>query len=119
MASFKLDQDGDLDVTNNEITLTEGLEEKQQHLQSRFSLFRGEWFLDTNLGVPWFQDVLVKNPSFAVVQEILKDTVLDTPGVLELMKFNFSFDSSQREATLEFQALCEDGPINFEQLVGV
>lgn len=119
MSSFQLNDDGDLVVTNNSLTLTTGIEAIRQHLQCRFRLFLGEWFLDTSVGVPWFRDVLVKKPSFVVVQEVLKDVILGTPGVLEIITFEFTFDSTDREANLEFKALTEEGIIDFSQIVVV
>jgi len=79
----------------------------------------GEWFLDTDVGVPWFRDILIKKPSFVVVQEVLKDTILDTPGVLEITKFQFDFNSTTREAELEFSCQTDEGTIDFSQLVEV
>ena len=119
MSSFQLDNEGELQITNNSLTLTEGVEAIRQHLKARFQLFLGEWFLDTDIGVPWFRDILIKKPSFVVVQEILKNTVLDTPGVLELTAFEFDFNSTIREANFEFSCLTDEGPIDFSQIIEI
>lgn len=119
MSSFQLDTDGDLDVTGNELTLTEEAEAIRQHLQVKFQLFLGEWFLDEDVGVPWFQEILIKQPSFIVVQEILKNVILDTPGVIAITRFQFDFDSSTREASLSFECLTEEGLIDFSQIVEI
>lgn len=111
--------DGDLDLTNNEVTTVDGADAIRQHLQIRFQFFLGEWFLDVTIGVPWFRDILIKQPSFPVVQDVLKNTALDTPGVIELTKFVFDFVSSDREASLEFDCLSDEGPIDFSQIVEV
>lgn len=117
MSSFQLDADGDLQITKNSLTLTTSAEAIRQHLQIRFQIFLGEWFLDEDVGVPWFRDVLVKGPSFAVVQEVLKKVILETPGVVELQKFDFTFDATTRQASLNFSALTTEGVINFSQIV--
>lgn len=122
MSSFQLETDatsefyGDLKITNNSLTLTTGLEAIRQHLQVRFQMFFGEWFLDTEVGVPWFQDVLQKQSSFTVVSEILKGVALDTPGILQLLKFNFDYVAATREITLEIQCLSTEGIIDFSLL---
>ncbi len=122
MSSFQLVSDatdpyyGDLQLTNNSLTLTDGLEAIRQHLQGRFQLFYGEWFLDIEEGVPWFQDILGSKQSFVVVQEILKGVILDTPGVLQLLTFKFDYVAATREVILEFQALTTDGVIDFTLL---
>ena len=110
---------GDLAVVNNSLVLVDGADAIRQHLQVRFGLFLGEWFLDEELGVPWFRDVLVKNPSFVVVQEVLKGVILDTPGVVELERFSFDYDPLTRVATLAFRCLSTDGFIDFSQEVEV
>lgn len=117
MSSFQLDQTtGDLLITNNSLTLTVGAEAIRQHLQCRLRLFFGEWFLDTSLGVPWFEEILTKQQTFSVVREILKNVILGTPGVISITKFNFDYEPTGREATLEFSALSTDGPIDFTDL---
>lgn len=119
MSSIKLDNAGDIQVVDNSIILTEGLDAIRQHLFVKFRFFEGEWFLDTTLGVPYFREILIKNPSLAVVQEQLKAVILDTPGVLELIRFEFEFNNATRQANLDFEALTEEGPIDFSQIIQV
>jgi len=113
MSSFALDDNNDLLITNNKLTLTTGLEAIRQHMQVKFKIFLGEWFLDVTVGVPWFEDILKKQVSFVVVQEILKDVILSTEGVTELLTFDFDYDLPTRAATLEFKALTDLGIVDF------
>ncbi|MBI4373457.1 MAG: hypothetical protein HY542_01135 [Deltaproteobacteria bacterium] len=115
MPSFLLDQDSDLDLTGNKINLVTGLQEIQQHMSVRFRLFRGEWFLDQELGVPWFEDVLKKRPNFAVVAEVLKSVITDTPGHVELLEFEIDYDQQNRTMTLKFKDLTDPGIVNFNE----
>lgn len=119
MSDIALDTDGDIKITNNQVLLNEGAEAIRQHLLTRFQLFFGEWFLDITEGVPWYQDILIKKPAFSVVQEILKDVILDTPGVLELRSFNLDFTAQTRQLSLTFQALTTSGFIDFSEVIGV
>lgn len=120
MSSFKLDQQtGDIEIIANKPSLTTGIDAIRQHLQTTLRLFMGEWFLDTTKGVPWFQDILIKNPSFAVVSAVLRNTILNTPGVLQLVEFNLDFDKSIREMSLAFKALTTEGLIDFTEFIEV
>lgn len=110
---------GDIAVVDNNISLTTGLDAIRQHLWIRFQIFLGEWFLDTEVGVPYFQYILVKNTTLVVVQEILKNVILDTPGVLSLISFDFDFTRPSRSLSLDFKALTTDGVIDFSQLVEI
>ncbi len=119
MSDLALNSDGDLYLVNNSLAMVDGAAAITQHLAIRYRFFLGEWFLDVNAGVPWFRDVLVKRSSFAVVHELLKNVALDTPGVLELLAFNFVLESATREATLALSVLSTEGFINFSQIVEV
>lgn len=116
MSSFLLDADGDLNVSDaSEVTLTTGLQAIQQHLQVKLRMFKGEWFLNTEVGVPWFQDILVKQPNFVIIENTLKTEILETAGVLSLVTFDFDFNSSTRLFELDFKALTEEGIVDFSQ----
>ena len=114
---IKLDNTGDIEIEDNDVSLLEGSEAVKQHLKIRFQTYFGEWFADTSIGVPWFQDILIKSPDYTVVGEILKATIIETPGVNDLT--SFSFDIEGREATMEFKAITDNGFIDFRQEVTI
>lgn len=119
MSSIQLDANGDIVLTGNRMTLTTGKEAIRQHMVVRFYFFFGEWFLDKTLGVPWYQEILVKRNTFVVVADILKGVILATPGVTELLEFSFDYDSVARHFTLEFSCDTVDGVIDFTLAVNV
>ena len=89
MSDIKLDEStGDLELDTGDLQLTTGADAVRQHLQQRLRTFRGEWFLDLSTGVPYYQDILKKNPNPLVVDGVLKDAVLSTPGVIEPHKLD-------------------------------
>jgi len=98
---FKLDATGDLDITNNSFSLVEGAAAVKQHCQVRLKFFLGEWFLDTRIGVPWFQQILVKGVSTTMVQQIIRDVILGTPGVKSIDAFSMVLNDATRELAVE------------------
>lgn len=108
---LKLDSTGDLEFTNNDLVIVDGIDAIKQHLHMRLMTFLGEEFQDETRGVPWFTELLVKNPSFLVIGEILKNVILDTPGITDII--SFVFDLSGRTATLDFKVLSVNGFIDF------
>lgn len=112
-----LNRDLEIELVNNEIVLNDGSEAIRQHLQTTFGLFLGEWFLDETAGVPWFRDILIKKPSFVVIDAVLKDTILSVPGVISITKYEFNYDPAVRMATLNFTVLTSEGFIDFTTLV--
>lgn len=113
MSAIKLTDSGDIDITGGTITLIDGKEAVRQHLTVRLNFFLGEWKYDQSLGVPWYSDILRKNPSFVVVNQILKNVILSTPGVTELISFSFNLATDTRVGTLEFKALVSDEVLDF------
>lgn len=68
-----LDETGDL-------ILTEGIEAIADDLIARLRTFQGEWFLDLDLGFPWW-DVLGQKPNLATVRDQVQAIALNTPGI--------------------------------------
>ena len=95
MTVFKIGPDGDiLTTTENRIARSEGMEEIAQRIQTRLKLLLGEWFVDRNEGLPWFQEILEKGITNSGRSAIIKRAILVTDGVLGLD--TFTPDDSQR-----------------------
>jgi hypothetical protein len=117
MSDFRLDADGDLDLTNGEISLTgSGQEAIAQRLKQRLSFFLGEWFLDQTRGIPFIQQIFVKRPNPVVVDAVFKSEILQEPSVTELQEFELDLDTATRELTLSFRVQSEEGEINFSEV---
>ena len=120
MSDIKLETDThDLEVINGELSLTEGLEARSQHLKQRMGMFFGEWFLNTLRGIPYVQQVFKKNPNPVVIDSIFKNEIVSTQGVLELQTFSLDLEETTRELTVSFKARTDDGILVFEETFGV
>ncbi len=108
---------GDLAITDNKFTFNSGVESIRQHLQIRLRIALGEWFLDETIGVPYFQDIFKKNPNYVNVTEAFKTTILETPGVVELLEFNYEYDNTDRLFSLTFKALTDEGLLDFSESI--
>jgi len=75
---------GDLSVSAaGVIRLTDGtLETVAQRLKIKLRTFLGEWFLDTQVGLPYYQSILgQKNPDLAPIRSIFRSALLADPDV--------------------------------------
>jgi hypothetical protein len=123
MSDLKLNTDrnsahyNDIVIENGDLALVSGEDAVEQRVRQFLNTFLGEWFLDTRVGVPWFQQIMVKNADPIIVDSILKATILNVPGVEELKKFEIDVDTSTREMTLTFKADCDDGDVDFSEVV--
>jgi len=102
MADLALNEEGDLLLTDNSLAVVEGDDAIVQHLAIRLQFFLGEWFLDTRLGVPYFNQVLIKNPNLVVVRGLFRQVILTTPGVDTIEEFELDFDQAARKLTVTF-----------------
>lgn len=114
MSDLKLDlETGDLVLEDGDLLLDSGQEAIQQNLYQRLKCYKGEWFLDLSDGVPYYQDILKKNPNPLTVDAALKTAILGTPGVLELTSFNLNLDTVTRTLYLDFIVDTIEGEIDF------
>ncbi len=117
MADLKINTtNGDLEIGDDgDLIIIDGIDAIAQHLRIRFNFFFGEWFLNRLLGVRWFEEVLIKAPDLNVVQSLLRDVILTTPGVLEITRFVIDFDGVTRRLSLDFDANTTEGPLTFTE----
>lgn len=102
MADLRLTDDGDLAIVDDALSIVDGEEALRQHLLIRLRFFLGEWFLDSRLGVPYFDSVLVKNPNLVLVRGIIRQAILTTPGVDSIESFDFTYTNATRRMELDF-----------------
>jgi hypothetical protein len=112
MSSFKLDDDGDLAVENNKTFIKiESTDEVAQRLRCNLRAIRGEWFLDRRIGVPYREEVWVKNNTLTRVAAAFITDIRETPGVLTLEAFDQSIDPATREHTVNFRVEATSGEV--------
>lgn len=112
MSDFLQDADGDLVIQNGALVLfTDAQLEVAQRVTQRLRTFFGEWFLDTTVGVPWIQQIFQKGTNIGIIEALVKQAIVGTPGVLQLTAFNMSLGSN-RTATITFQARSVSGNVD-------
>lgn len=117
MSDLRLDPaTGDLQLTGGSITLVTGADAIAQQIRIRVKFFLGEWFLDTRIGVPYFQKILGKKPRRALLDFIFRKLLLTTPGVASIDSFSQTFDGPTRTLLLSFVVTTvADGLITFNK----
>ena len=69
-----------------------------QCCMTRLALWRGTWFIDTQEGTPWIQQILGKHEAVDVV---LRNRILETEGVIGLEEFESVLDPDARRITVQ------------------
>lgn len=120
MSDLTMSGAGDLFITAGGDLLIESDFESavEQHLKIRLRFFAGEWFRDTREGVPYFRDVLVKNPNLGLITSIFTKVITKTPGVSSVSEIGLDFDEALRSLTISFAAVLDNGQtLVFEEFI--
>ena len=81
-----------------------------QRLKIRLLTFRNEWFLDTEYGVPYWQQILGFKNKKETVDQIFQQEILKENGVKELISFDSTFEN--RVYSLTFQVRVVSGEVS-------
>lgn len=112
MATFAQETDNDLKLVAGQLVLvSDAAEAAAVQLRNRFQFVRGEYFLDTRVGVPYFGFVFVKNPDLLLIRQLFRTVILGTPGIKSVPEITTTFDSSARSLSFSFRAIADSGAI--------
>ena len=106
MLDILLTPDGDLNITDHgDIQLTESV---RQAIRIRLLWFFREWRFAPQLGVPYFEDVLIKNPNMGRIRGIIRREVMSVREVRDVLNLNIDLDPRSRRAVIRFEAVTSE-----------
>lgn len=109
---FKLGEDGDIMIRGGKFTLLDTIQEAvRQRLQITLNTFQGEWFLNTQFGIPYKQRILAKGLSKKEVDAIFIAEINKDPDVIKILYFSSTYNSLKRGYDLVFEVLTTDGKL--------
>lgn len=83
------------DVSGN-LKMVSDVEAVAQLVRQHLEFYQGEWFLDTDAGVPWFQFIYVEPFDQLTAESLLKETILNVPGVTDIVEFEVTIHVEDR-----------------------
>ena len=108
---FKLDTDAwdlalvDDDGNGRDIVMAVGVDLLVQRLKYRLQSIKGEWFLTTSYGLPYYEYILKKPFDKLVATHQFKKMILNTPGVDQLLQFDLRLNRATRRLQVWFTVL--------------
>lgn len=105
MSVFLQTLQGDLAIVAGQLVLVKDpVVECAHKIRNTLLLFAGEWFLDTRLGIPWFQVVLQKNPDIDSIRRLLSSAIKEaSPLVQEVIRLDLEEIPALRTLTVRFE----------------
>jgi hypothetical protein len=110
--NLKTSDSGELVLLAGSAALVSGLDAIAQAIRCRLLTFRGEWFLDESLGLPYFDEVLgLKPPRVTVARALVRDEILKVPGVTSVLEIEVAMDGGARELGIAYRIATELGEL--------
>lgn len=114
-----LDAEGDIDLSTGAPRLTVELEAVAQGVANRVRMVMGEWFLNLEAGIPYFENDVVARADALLggkfselkVRAAFRKAILAAPGVLSIESLSVSFASGVRTLRVEFRVATVAGTI--------
>lgn len=110
ITDFALNEDGDEYADATGLAMTGDLDGIRQQVELRLGFFKGEWFLDEEAGLPWYEEILVTNPNLIRIRDIFRTAILSVNGISDVTYLDVRFTGA-RTVTVEFRATTDLGEL--------
>ena len=107
--TLKLTDDYNFLFENNNLVLATGTDALIDRLKTNLKLYKGDWYLDTNLGVPYIEKVFKKQTNVGALYSIFGNIILGTEGVKSINKLQFDQDKETRKLIVTFNITSDEG----------
>ena len=108
---------GDLVITDSgDIVLADSV---RQAIRIRLLWFAGEWRFNTDFGVPYYDEVLVKNPNIEKIKLILNREIRNVDEVTDVRNMSIQMDNQNRAASVSFTVYTSQEIFDMEVALGV
>ena len=85
-----------------------------QRIDCRLRTFLGEFWIDQTLGIPYFQEILKKNPDMQAVRAAFASEIQKVQGVKVLKSLEVSMDRAARKLSVIFRVAGTDDALYFK-----
>ena len=109
----------DIVVTaDSDVFFIDNAERVAQQIKIQLLTMLGEWFLDITHGVPYLEYILVKNPNFELIRQILKEQIQNVDDVEAVNSLELDYDSHQRRLGVTYAAETNYGLVTRREVLG-
>lgn len=107
-----LDRNGDLFLDSmGDIVLNDSV---SQQIKIRLRWFASEWRWDEEMGLPYFEELMVKNPNIEYFEGLIREEIFNVDKVTDVESVNIAYDSKTRKGTIRFVAYTDSETIKEE-----
>jgi hypothetical protein len=107
----------DLPAAIYDLPVVRGVDLIRQRLKQRLLTILGEWFLDGDIGLPWFDELAEKGVSNERVSALVLRVIAETEGVQEVVSFDLELNRRTRQLVINFRVISPEGEIPIEVMI--
>lgn len=108
----------DLVIIDGDIALIDNAERVAQAIRIKLRSFLKEWFLDTTYGLPYWDEILIKNPSLTNIRSIFRTQILAVDDVNSVTSLTLDHDKQTRTLTVDFTCDTTYGLVTSREVLG-
>ena len=97
-----LDADGDILIDADGLHFVSGIDGVAQLVKIAVRLFKAEWYLDIEAGMPWFEEILGEKFDDALTRQRLNEVILGVPGVVEIRQLTIVPPTKDRDLSVTY-----------------
>ncbi len=103
---WKINEDNELVFVNGDLVFVSGIDAVVQGCRIVLQMFQGEWFLNLDAGIPYWQSILGFKPSVAIeaARIFFRRELELVPGVDKVIKLDISYSGPTRLLAIAWQA---------------
>lgn len=109
-----LGSDHDLVITDFDLNLTDDTQTLNQSILQHLKAFKGDWFLDVDKGMPYYEEILGQRNSIDSVRAVFIEQIKSIDGVKEIVDLELNLNGADRSLDVKISVL--DG---YDNLVNV
>ena len=103
LKAFKVDENNNFVFENGSLVLVEDVDAYEILLRQALATFRGEWFLDRNTGVPYYERIFDKFLERSALRSIFTSQIKTVPGTVSVKNLRFNLNRLTRELDVRFE----------------
>ena len=105
MKDLLLSKDHDLVIDKFDLQLTNDKQLVKQRIRQALLAFKGDWFLNTSLGIPYYEEIVGQKNSIDTVKAIFIETIKKVDGVKDLVEFNINLENQSQSLNITFTVI--------------
>ena len=108
----RLDENGDMTFGNNKFDFVKDIEAVKQAILTRLKLLKGEWWENTEEGLPLFQEILASR-NIERTKKLIIERIQKTQGVLSVNNIVVTFENRILNITASVSTVYGETLISF------